>query len=183
MIFSLLFTVLPKILPSDAQTTCLRLQNLYRILHGSPQLEYSSDLSKKATDIAAFLLSHGITQSNFANFEKPGISISELDNNSGASSLKQVCSEITRKWYAEQKNFDFAKPHLSEENKHFTQMIWKATSRLGVGMAKSEAGDKVYFVSVYDPPGNEDSYKTFKKEQLASVSSQVNSVETDILTS
>ena len=36
---------------------------------------------------------------------------------------------------------------------HFTQVIWKSSSRLGVGYARSRGGT-VYVVANYDPPGN-----------------------------
>lgn len=40
-----------------------------------------------------------------------------------------------------------------EAVRHFTQLIWKNTELIGLGMAKHESG-KVYFVCVYYPPGN-----------------------------
>lgn len=36
---------------------------------------------------------------------------------------------------------------------HFTQVVWKDTREMGVGMARSNTG-KLYIVANYDPAGN-----------------------------
>ncbi|XP_060866914.1 venom allergen 5-like isoform X5 [Metopolophium dirhodum] len=37
---------------------------------------------------------------------------------------------------------------------HFTQLIWKDSSELGVGASKSSKSGKLYVVCNYDPHGN-----------------------------
>lgn len=36
---------------------------------------------------------------------------------------------------------------------HFTQVVWKESQKLGVGVARSSSG-RVYVVAQYTPPGN-----------------------------
>lgn len=37
---------------------------------------------------------------------------------------------------------------------HFTQLIWKNSVQLGVGIAFSSDKQKIYVVAQYSPPGN-----------------------------
>lgn len=37
---------------------------------------------------------------------------------------------------------------------HFTQVVWKNSQKLGVGIAFANNGNKAIVVANYDPPGN-----------------------------
>lgn len=37
---------------------------------------------------------------------------------------------------------------------HFTQVVWKATNKLGIGVAFGDGGRKVIVVGQYGPAGN-----------------------------
>lgn len=62
--------------------------------------------------------------------------------------------EVVHSWYNEIKDYRFGESNPSNFGKvgHFTQVVWKNSKRLGVGMAKN--GNNVYVVCNYDPPGN-----------------------------
>lgn len=63
---------------------------------------------------------------------------------------KNVC----RSWYDEIKEFNWnVEPKGAFKAGHFTQMIWKSTQDLGVGVAKTKKG-KVLVVCNYSPRGN-----------------------------
>nr|XP_040220234.2 Golgi-associated plant pathogenesis-related protein 1-like [Anopheles coluzzii] len=58
-------------------------------------------------------------------------------------------------WYSEVKNYTFgaADPGSNFPNVgHFTQVVWKGSVQLGVGIAAK--GTSVFVVCNYDPPGN-----------------------------
>uniref|UniRef100_A0A182T6H8 SCP domain-containing protein n=1 Tax=Anopheles maculatus TaxID=74869 RepID=A0A182T6H8_9DIPT len=58
-------------------------------------------------------------------------------------------------WYSEIKNYTFgaSDPGNNFSNVgHFTQIVWKDSQHLGVGMAAK--GTSVFVVCNYDPPGN-----------------------------
>lgn len=61
-------------------------------------------------------------------------------------------------WYNEIKLYDFKNPGFAEETGHFTQLVWKATTKIGIGYAytQHEKRHKLYVVVHYSPPGNED---------------------------
>lgn len=61
-------------------------------------------------------------------------------------------------WYEEIKDFDKSwygsEPPRGAFSKtgHFTQVVWKASERVGVGVVIS--GQSAFVVANYDPPGN-----------------------------
>lgn len=63
---------------------------------------------------------------------------------------KNVC----RSWYDEMREFNFGvEPKGMFKAGHFSQMVWKSSKELGVGVAKTKKG-KVLVVCNYDPRGN-----------------------------
>jgi pathogenesis-related protein 1 len=63
-------------------------------------------------------------------------------------------------WYEEKKAYDGGKQSIPEDLQdigHYTQMVWKKSTKIGAGKAVIQKGDlKGYTVIVcnYDPPGN-----------------------------
>lgn len=55
-------------------------------------------------------------------------------------------------WYDEVKTYDYNKPGFSLQTGHFTQVVWKGSTKLGFGSAK--VGDYTANVGLYSPPGN-----------------------------
>lgn len=62
--------------------------------------------------------------------------------------------DAVRSWYDEIKDYRFGQPSPGNFSQvgHFTQVVWKESRELGVGIAKT--GNNVYIVCNYDPPGN-----------------------------
>lgn len=56
-------------------------------------------------------------------------------------------------WYDEINSYDFKASTFSVDTGHFTQIVWKNTMLLGVGIAKSISG-RTYVAANYAPPGN-----------------------------
>lgn len=56
-------------------------------------------------------------------------------------------------WYSEIKDYNFNGGGFSSGTGHFTQVVWKSSRELGVGMAKNSK-NQIYVVANYDPPGN-----------------------------
>ncbi len=55
-------------------------------------------------------------------------------------------------WYDEIKQYNYGNASFSSGTGHFTQVVWKSSCELGVGMAC--VGNEVYVVASYYPPGN-----------------------------
>lgn len=59
--------------------------------------------------------------------------------------------------------FDFCPP-LCLTAGHFTQVVWKESTQLGVGVATQ--GNKVFVVGQYRPPGNMNTAESFRENVL-----------------
>ena len=69
------------------------------------------------------------------------------------TSACEQCREMVADWYAEESNFDYN----TGESKggvilHFTQVVWKETTELG--MATATSANKWFTVARYKPRGN-----------------------------
>jgi hypothetical protein len=55
-------------------------------------------------------------------------------------------------WYGEISNFNFSEPKWSDKTGHFSQVVWRSSAEIGIGIAAHE--EKFYCVAQYSPPGN-----------------------------
>lgn len=55
-------------------------------------------------------------------------------------------------WYNEIKDYDFRKPQFQSKIGHFSQVVWKGSEKIGIGVAAKDG--RVFAVANYDPPGN-----------------------------
>jgi hypothetical protein len=55
-------------------------------------------------------------------------------------------------WYAEGQRYPFPRGGFSMKTGHFSQLVWRATTRLGCG--RTECNGLEIWVCQYDPPGN-----------------------------
>ncbi|XP_052762420.1 Golgi-associated plant pathogenesis-related protein 1-like [Mya arenaria] len=62
-------------------------------------------------------------------------------------------SDAVQSWYDEIKDYDFSKPDFAMDTGHFTQVVWKGSTELGMAWAKAKGGS-IYVVASYRPAGN-----------------------------
>ena len=55
-------------------------------------------------------------------------------------------------WYKEVQFYDYNNGQFSMKTGHFTQLVWVASQKLGLGVARGNGNTIV--VANYDPPGN-----------------------------
>ena len=60
----------------------------------------------------------------------------------------------TDNWYDEINLYDFSHPGFSSGTGHFTQVVWKDTTKLGCAASKSKSTNNIYVVCNYNKPGN-----------------------------
>ncbi|XP_060766785.1 Golgi-associated plant pathogenesis-related protein 1 isoform X2 [Neoarius graeffei] len=120
--------------------------NEYREKHGVPALTLSDDLCSSAQAWADHLLSTKCLQhSNTNNGENLYYFQSSVPK-------KLTGEEPVDSWYNEIKDYDFAAPGFQSNTGHFTQVVWKSTEEVGVGLATD--GKTVFVVGQYKPAGN-----------------------------
>jgi hypothetical protein len=125
----------------------LAAHNRYRARHCAPPLEWSAELAKVAQKWARTLRDRSCA------FEhSPSSRYGE--NLAGASPPgAHTGVSMVDGWYREVDEYDFGRPGFSFEAGHFTQLVWRATRRLGCGHVT--CGDRAeIWVCNYDPPGN-----------------------------
>ncbi|RVE68707.1 hypothetical protein OJAV_G00094300 [Oryzias javanicus] len=124
----------------------LEAHNTYRAEHGVQPLTYNKELCDKAQEWAdqclqKNLLSHSNTDDGENVFYK-----------SGYPQVTITGKDAVGSWYSEIKDYNFEKPGFTSGTGHFTQVVWKNSKELGVGMATD--GKTAFVVGQYRPPGN-----------------------------
>jgi uncharacterized protein YkwD len=120
-----------------------------------PPLTWSTDLEAYAQDWADSLATS--YNCNLMHRENQGENTQGYGENlyggSSAESFKPIDASLA--WYSEIQQYTYVK--LDENNwhntAHYTQMIWKNTKEVGVGIATCPAGG-IIVVANYNPPGN-----------------------------
>lgn len=125
--------------------------NALRAKHGdTPAMELDQDLIKAAqawseSQLAKAQMEHATSDGTFG--ENLAYSMS-----SSQDFRTDFDTTATQRWYDEIKDFDFSKPAWNEKTGHFTQVVWKASTKLGCGTASD--GPNVYVTCRYSPAGN-----------------------------
>jgi len=133
---------------------CLKAHNEYRRKHGVGPLKLDSTISNFAQNWANTIASR--RQLEHSSDRKYG-------ENIYWSSGKSITGKApVDSWYDEIKQYSYKNASFSSGTGHFTQVVWKSSCDLGVGMAC--VGNEVYVVASYYPVGNV--YGEFSKNVL-----------------
>ncbi|XP_029533577.1 Golgi-associated plant pathogenesis-related protein 1 isoform X1 [Oncorhynchus nerka] len=120
--------------------------NAYRRKHGTPELTLSRDLCNSAQEWADHLVAINTMQhSNTNNGENLYYTW-----NSAPNTL--TGKEAVDNWYSEIKDYNFSEPGFTSNTSHFTQVVWKESTEVGVGLGVN--GETVFVVGQYNPAGN-----------------------------
>ncbi|KAL9952872.1 hypothetical protein ACROYT_G040196 [Oculina patagonica] len=146
---------------------CLDSHNNFRSLHSAFQpMAWNRDIANGAKTWAKFLLQnqsllHEVAVLNSQNlgenlwrvFSSPAQPI--CSNASETSCVN--CSQVVAEWYNEISNYNFGNQTAINSSLpwlHFTQVVWRSSTELGVGVASG--GGRHYVVARYKPRGNVD---------------------------
>jgi len=129
--------------------------NGYRAQHGAPPLTLDADLVDYSKSRAAHMSALGQLSHDDLKAEY-GENASWQATSSGPTA--GPAAGATSAWYGEVKNFDFSNPEgpHSGVTGHFTALVWKSTTKLGVGRVSGQ-GDKwweTFIVANFFPAGN-----------------------------
>ena len=132
---------------ASAKAELLAAHNSYRESLGLPPLRWSDSLAAKAQQWADHLAEIGELVHSGSG-----------QNLAMAAAGTQTLTQLVDLWGSEQANFtngDF--PDISttgnwEDVGHYSQIIWRSTTKVGCGFAEDYGRDVL--VCDYDPPGN-----------------------------
>lgn len=126
----------------------LKAHNDLRALHGVPSLKWSTTLTKEAQAWAEKLSRNGeLRHANKEERKFNGENICRMSNHYDVT-------DAVRIWYSEIKSYKYDSPGFSFDTGHFTQIVWRDTTEVGVGTCKSRDGNLTYIVARYNPAGN-----------------------------
>lgn len=70
----------------------------------------------------------------------------------GSKDKSVIMAKAIKQWYDEYKSYDYNNPVFSSETGHFTQVVWKKSIEIGVGIAT--VGQYTVVCVNYRPAGN-----------------------------
>ena len=132
--------------------------NTYRATHNSPNITIDNSLNTSAQAWAENIASSG----NFEHSNTPNVGENIYASYSSESSVDPTTlgNGAVEDWYSEIKDYKYESPGFSSETGHFTQVVWKGSTKLGCGAAQGTEtieGTKYnafYVVCQYAPAGN-----------------------------
>ncbi|XP_072235500.1 uncharacterized protein [Leuresthes tenuis] len=133
--------------------------NSYRAKHHAPPLTLNGEMNAAAQKWADRLLEKGsLEQSGTKDGESTYYMYS-------SDSFVPTGKEAVDHWYEKIEEYNFSKPGYQHKSGNFTQLVWRDSQRLGVGMACD--GTKAFVVGHYRPAGNVLATELFQKNVLA----------------
>ncbi|XP_039488947.1 Golgi-associated plant pathogenesis-related protein 1 [Drosophila santomea] len=135
---------MPEIQSGPIKQSVLRETNKYRRLHNANHLKMDEKLSSYAQQWADQLADHNKLETRPAPLYGENIMCVRRS--------KFSVEQILKLWYQEKYSYDYLKPGFNLYTGHFTQLVWRQTKFLGVGVACDVRS--IWIVCNYDPPGN-----------------------------
>ncbi|CAF2466694.1 unnamed protein product [Rotaria sp. Silwood2] len=131
------------------QDETLQHHNKLRTRNCVSPLQLDNNLSLTAQNYAEYLASRNLFQHSNNGYGE------NLYMMSGSAPLGSLHGNAaTQSWYDEINMYNFNQPGFSMQTGHFTQVVWKSSQKLGVGIAFGNGGRTAVVVTNYYPPGN-----------------------------
>lgn len=142
----------------DFQHEVLTKINELRARHGSAPLTLDPELTDYAKSRASFMAEQD-------ELTHAGLRSGTGENGSWAGAPYGPAAgsgtDAVNSWYQEMTNYDFAKgqpidPDPTKPIGHFTALVWKNTTKLGIGRVAGQGKQywETYIVANFAPPGN-----------------------------
>ncbi|CAF1551756.1 unnamed protein product [Rotaria sp. Silwood1] len=131
------------------QNDVLYAHNYYRAYHCAQSLQLDDLLSTSAQNFAQKLAD----TNQFYHSGTKGVGENlYMATSSNGIKLHGYTGVIS--WYNEIRSYNFNNGGFSMATGHFTQLVWRSSTKLGVGIAYGNGGRSAYLVAQYTPPGN-----------------------------
>lgn len=149
----------------EYESTMVEQHNIYRAKHSAAGLEWDATLAQYAANTAnTCVFEHDMSQGGGGYGQN--LASSGSSGNIDSLQLQTASDAVSKQWYGEVKNYgSFYGMDNPPSNVplgdygHFTQLVWKATTKVGCATVKCAAGtvlslDSWYTVCNYKSPGN-----------------------------
>ncbi|KAF4524949.1 hypothetical protein B566_EDAN014130, partial [Ephemera danica] len=131
---------------SEFEIEALKAHNEFRDQHGAPPLKLSRTLCSYANEWAKYLAGRNTLQ------HRTDRTYGENLYAMWGSGVNVNGRTAVQSWYDEVKNYNHSYPVFGMNTGHFTQVVWKSTTEMGIAIVK--AGNGVFVVANYSPHGN-----------------------------
>jgi uncharacterized protein YkwD len=136
------------------QAEALAEANAYRAKHHAPPLVMDADLNTYAKSRAS-----SRSEQEQLNAGHDGLRQGTGENiywGGGSGPDPAAGSDAVKSWYDEIANYDFSKPQFGSNTGHFTQLVWKGSTKVGIGRVSGQGSSyfETYIVFVFEAPGN-----------------------------
>jgi hypothetical protein len=122
--------------------------NKIRSKHNVPPLKLDPELAKYSQEHASSLAARGVTRASPCRLGDK--TLGENVTMSGGSILTP--QKVIEIWLKEKENYNFKQPEKSNSTSRFTQLVWRDSEYIGIGIAT--LGQSTYVVTNYYPVGN-----------------------------
>lgn len=134
-----------------------------RATHGAPPLVYDPAIAAVSSAYAGVLLRKGGT---LVHSQNPDYGENLASFRGYANDPVALASAAVRAWYGEGSRYDYDNPGFSPQTGHFTCLVWKSSTRYGIGIAYDPATTVAVVVMNTAPPGNLDTPAAFRANVL-----------------
>lgn len=137
---------------SDFQAEALAEANAFRAKHHAPPLVMDSALNTYARSRATSRSEQ--EQLNAGHDDLRSGTGENIFWGGGSEALPG--SDAVKSWYDEISAYDFGAAQFSPDAGHFTQLVWKGSTKVGIGRASGQGSEyhETYIVFVFEAPGN-----------------------------
>ena len=134
----------------ELRSSLLAEHNSLRKSHQVNSLTRDSDIEKIAQQYAEQCVELESTSSSDNTYNGEALG----ENIYRGNYLTIYGDEISSIWYSEISNYNFSKPGFYSNAGHFTQIVWKSTTKIGCGAACNDTATFCVVVCNYYPKGN-----------------------------
>jgi hypothetical protein len=124
--------------------------NKYRSLHQSPNLIWDSNICVYSQNWANYLLANKKFLHSGSSLYGENLAYFNGYDNDAVNLIKKSIDL----WYNEIISYDFSKPVFSENTGHFTALIWKSSTNIGIGYSYDSITKTGIITMNTSPPGN-----------------------------
>ncbi|CAL8116373.1 unnamed protein product [Orchesella dallaii] len=146
---------------SDLWRLAVSEHSKYRRRHAVPDLRAdNAEIHRTAQRYADYL-------ANSDKFEHSGNK--NYGENLAYTSIKskeEAVVDAVRRWYNEIQKYNYNRPGFSMATGHFTALVWKSTTHVGIGVAWNARKNWWVVVANYSPPGNSGSGPNYRENVL-----------------
>ena len=124
--------------------------NTYRAIHQSPPLTWDDTIATFSQEWANTLLA----ENRFQHSENKSYGENLAYYQGYGTDIMTLLKKAVHDWYNEHALYDYNNPGFSSGTGHFTCLVWKSSTRFGMGISIDAATTKVDVTMNTSPPGN-----------------------------